>query len=54
MKTEAVDISVPEGFEEIVATTPEELEDQVRLMAALKMFELGKLSFGLTPRVLPV
>ena len=27
-------------------TTPEELEAQIRLMAALKMFELGKLSSG--------
>ena len=28
------------------STTSEELEAQVRLMAALKMFELGKLSSG--------
>ena len=27
-------------------TTPEELEAQIRLMVALKMFELGKLSSG--------
>jgi predicted HTH domain antitoxin len=46
MESGVVDISVPEGFEETVSTTPEELEDQVRLMAALKMFELGKLSSG--------
>ena len=41
-----VRVSVPEGFEETVSTTTGELEDQVRLMAALKMFELGKLSSG--------
>jgi predicted HTH domain antitoxin len=41
-----VRVSVPKGFEETVSTTPGELEDQVRLMAALKMFELGKLSSG--------
>jgi len=29
-----------------VQTTPEELQAQIRLMAALKMFELGKLSSG--------
>ena len=29
-----------------VQTTPEELNAQIRLMAALKMFELGKLSSG--------
>ena len=29
-----------------VQATPEELEAQIRLMAALKMFELGKLSSG--------
>ena len=37
---------MPEGFEETVSTTTGELENQVRLMAALKMFELGKLSSG--------
>jgi len=41
-----VEVAVPEGFEETVSTTTGELEDQVRLMAALKMFELGKLSSG--------
>jgi predicted HTH domain antitoxin len=29
-----------------VQTTPDELQAQIRLMAALKMFELGKLSSG--------
>ncbi|MBN1487092.1 MAG: UPF0175 family protein [Anaerolineae bacterium] len=36
----------PEGLELAVQTTPEELRAQIRLMAALKMFELGKLSSG--------
>lgn len=39
-------ISYPEGFEQVVQLTPTELEAQIRLMAALKMFELGKLSAG--------
>ena len=46
MQTGAVDVSVPDGFEDVVATTEGELEDQGRLMAALKMFELGKISSG--------
>ena len=46
MQTGAVDVSVPDGFEDVVATTEGELKDQVRLMAALKMFELGKISSG--------
>jgi hypothetical protein len=44
MKSGTVDVSVPDGFEETVSTTAGKLEDQVRLMAALKMFELGNLS----------
>ncbi|MGC9358663.1 MAG: UPF0175 family protein [Anaerolineae bacterium] len=36
----------PEDLALAVQTTPEELDAQVRLMAALKMFELGKLSSG--------
>jgi len=36
----------PEGFEKVVHLTPAELEQQLRLMAALKMFELGKISSG--------
>jgi predicted HTH domain antitoxin len=39
-------IDYPEGLERAVSTTRQELEDQIRLMAALKMFELGKLSSG--------
>ena len=46
MKSRTVDVSVPEGFEESISTTAGELEDQVRLMAALMVFELGKLSSG--------
>jgi predicted HTH domain antitoxin len=46
MPSEHVKVTVPEGFAERVATTEREFEDQVRLMAALKMFELGKLSSG--------
>ena len=39
-------IDYPEGLETAVSTTRQELEAQIRLMAALKMFELGKLSSG--------
>ena len=39
-------LEYPEGLELAVQTIPEELEAQIRLMAALKMFELGKLSSG--------
>ena len=46
MHVKKVDVSVPEGFAETISTTEEEVADQVRLMAALKMFELGKLSSG--------
>ena len=41
-----VTIPYPVGLEESVHTTPGEVEQQIRLMAALKMFELGKLSSG--------
>ncbi len=41
-----ITIKYPDNFELAVQTTPEELEAQIRLMAALKMFELGKLSSG--------
>lgn len=41
-----VQLNLPEGFESAVHLTPAELESQIRLMAALKMFELGKLSSG--------
>ena len=41
-----ITVKYPEDFELAVQTTPEELEAQIRLMAALKMFELGKISSG--------
>ena len=44
MKT--ITLKFPDDFELVVQTTPEEFEAQIRLMAALKMFELGKLSSG--------
>jgi predicted HTH domain antitoxin len=44
MKT--MTLKFPDDFELVVQTTPEEFEAQIRLMAALKMFELGKLSSG--------
>ncbi|SEH06420.1 UPF0175 family protein [Candidatus Venteria ishoeyi] len=39
-------VKYPSGFENAVHLTKIELEQQVLLMAALKMFELGKLSSG--------
>jgi predicted HTH domain antitoxin len=36
----------PRGFELAVHMTKEEMERHIRLMAALKMFELGKISSG--------
>jgi predicted HTH domain antitoxin len=39
-------LTYPEGLENAVHLTPAEFEAQLRLMAALKMFELGKLSSG--------
>jgi predicted HTH domain antitoxin len=41
-----ITLEYPEDLELAVQTTPEELNAQIRLMAALKMFELGKLSSG--------
>ena len=41
-----VTVPYPAGLEESVQTTREEVQEQIRLMAALKMFELGKLSSG--------
>jgi predicted HTH domain antitoxin len=46
MQFREVTISYPAGLEDSVQTTLQELEEQIRLMAALKMFELGKLSSG--------
>jgi predicted HTH domain antitoxin len=39
-------LSYPDDLAEAVRLTVEEFSAQVRLMAALKMFELGKLSSG--------
>ena len=39
-------IQIPDGFETGVRMTHAEVEQNIRLMAALKMFELGKLSSG--------
>ncbi len=44
-------LTFPENLELAVQTTPEEFEAQVRLMAALKMFELGKLSSGMAAQL---
>ena len=41
-----ITLEYPDDLESAVQTTPEEFEAQIRLMAALKMFELGKLSSG--------
>jgi predicted HTH domain antitoxin len=41
-----VTLRYPTGIAQAVRLTNEEFEAQVRLMAALKMFELGKLSSG--------
>jgi predicted HTH domain antitoxin len=46
MSERKVTLELPDELELAVETTPEELEAQIRLMAALKMFELGKLSSG--------
>ena len=46
MKTEELIIKYPSGFEHAVHLSREEMEQHIRLMAALKMFELGKVSSG--------
>ena len=46
MKTAELTIQYPDSFEEAVHLTKTELEQNIRLMAALKMFELGKVSSG--------
>ncbi len=46
MKVEELKIKYPSGFEHSVHMTKEEIEQHIRLMAALKMFELGKISSG--------
>ncbi len=39
-------LSYPDGLEQAVQVTTEELEAQIRLMAARNMFEVGTLSSG--------
>lgn len=46
MATEEINIRYPAGLEHAVHLTKAEMEQHIRLMAALKMFELGKLSSG--------
>ena len=46
MKTEELKIKYPSGFEHAVHLSKDEMEQHIRLMAALKMFELGKVSSG--------
>ena len=46
METEEIKMKYPSGFELAVHMTKEEMEHHIRLMAALKMFELGKVSSG--------
>ena len=46
MSERAITLELPDDLDLAVKTTPEELGAQIRLMAALKMFELGKLSSG--------
>jgi predicted HTH domain antitoxin len=41
-----VTIPYPAGLEESIQTTSGEVQQETRLMAALKMFELGNLSSG--------
>ena len=46
MDIEEIKLKYPRGFESVVQMTKDELEFNIRLMAALKMFELGKVSMG--------
>ena len=46
MSTDRLELNYPAGFEKAVHLTKSEFEHQLRLMAALKMFELGKISSG--------
>ncbi|MDE3059132.1 MAG: UPF0175 family protein [Bacteroidota bacterium] len=41
-----ITMKYPPEFENAVHLTKDELESHIRLMAALKMFELGKISSG--------
>ena len=44
--TKQLTLEYPDDLELAAQTTPQELNAQILLMAALKMFELGKLSSG--------
>ena len=44
-------IDYPEGLEKALSMTRPELESLIRLMAALKLFELGKLSSGMAAQL---
>jgi predicted HTH domain antitoxin len=46
MPTEDLTIKYPAGLEAAVQLTKSEMEQHLRLMSALKMFELGKISSG--------
>lgn len=46
MKIEELRVKYPSGFEHALHMTKEKMEQHLRLMAALKMFELGKISSG--------
>jgi len=46
MKTEVLKMKYPSRLENAVHMTKDEMEHHIRLMAALKMFELGKISSG--------
>ncbi len=46
MEADELKIKYPSGFEQAVHMTKDEMEQHIRLMAALKMFELGKVSSG--------
>ncbi len=46
MRTTTLTIEPPANFEQAVSLNRSELEPHLRLMAALKMFELGKISSG--------
>jgi len=46
MNVETLETKIPRGFEHALHLTKTELEDHLLLMAALKMFELGKISLG--------
>jgi predicted HTH domain antitoxin len=45
-KRQVFPASIPENFEMAVLMTRAELDHHLRLMAALKMFELGQISSG--------